>query len=90
MTMLTKYWASNVTLLSTEEFTHSVYLAADVEGVLDKGKLWSFLRTVLSQGGDIQLDYNAGKYHSYEEYSARLDGAARERADQFLARLEGE
>ena len=31
MTMQTKYWASNVNLLSTEEFTHSVYLAADVE-----------------------------------------------------------
>ena len=95
MTMLTKYWASELYDPEAHKLRmpvpgDEVYLAADVEEVLDKGKLWSFLRTVLSQGGDIQLDYNAGKYHSYEEYSARLDGAARERADQFLARLEGE
>jgi hypothetical protein len=51
----------------------------------DEGKLWSLFRRLLSQGGDIQLDYQAGKYKCYEEYSARLDGAARERVEEFLA-----
>lgn len=46
-------------------------------------ELWSFLCKVLSQGGAIQQDYNAGHYPSYEHYSARLDEAARERADQL-------
>jgi len=48
-------------------------------------ELWSFLRNVLSQGGAIQQDYDAGKYNCYEEYSIRLDGAARERAEQLEA-----
>lgn len=51
---------------------------------LNRGEVWSFMRRVLSQGGDIQIDYQAGKYKGYEEYSARLDAAARERADQFI------
>lgn len=49
------------------------------------GQIWSFLRTVLSQGGDIQLDYQNGKYKCYEEYATRLDGAARERTEELLA-----
>jgi len=40
---------------------------------------WSFLRSVLAQGADIHKDYMAGNHASYEEYSARLDAAARER-----------
>jgi len=55
------------------------------EAQIDQGKLWSMFRTLLSQGGDIQLDYNAGKYSCHEEYSARLDAAARERVEQFCA-----
>ena len=47
------------------------------------GELWSFLRSVLSQGGDIWLDH---REKSYEQYSARLDAAARERVDA-LAKL---
>lgn len=58
--------------------------AAGLEEALNRGEVWSFMRRVLSQGGDIQLDYNAGKYKCHEEYSARLDAAARERADQFV------
>jgi hypothetical protein len=50
---------------------------------MNDGELWSFLRAVLSQGGDIQLDYQSGKYADYEEYSARLDDAARVRRHQF-------
>lgn len=51
----------------------------------DDGEFWSFLRNVLEQGGAIRLDYDAGKYPSYEHYSARLDEAARERADKWCA-----
>jgi hypothetical protein len=47
--------------------------------------LWSFLRSVLSQGADIHLDHQ-GK--GYELYSARLDEAAREREEQLTARLQ--
>jgi len=57
---------------------------------VESGKLWSFMRSVLSQGGAIQQDYQAGKYESYEHYSARLDAAARERTDQLVAALRGE
>ena len=48
----------------------------------DEGRLWSFLRKVMSQGGDIQTDA-AG----YEMYSARLDAAAAERTTELLAVL---
>lgn len=51
--------------------------------MIDAGKLWSFLRRVMDQGGAIQMDYQAGKYESYEHYSARLDEAARERTDEL-------
>lgn len=61
-----------------------------LEGALEHGELWSFFRRLLSQGGDIQMDYNAGKYRSYEHYAARLDAAARERADEFLQALADE
>jgi hypothetical protein len=44
---------------------------------------WSFIRNVLCQGAAIQQDYAAGKYASYEEYSARLDAASRERAAEW-------
>ena len=55
--------------------------------VPDRGDLWSFLRDVLSQGAAIQMDYSAGKYGGYEAYSARVDAAARERADYIAAAL---
>lgn len=49
-----------------------------------EGELWSFFRDMISQGTYIQMDYAAGKYKCYEEFSARLDAAARERVDEFL------
>jgi hypothetical protein len=52
------------------------------ERSMDKGKLWSFLRSTLSQGGDIWIDHQT---KGYEQYSIRLDAAARERADAFEA-----
>lgn len=33
------------------------------------------------------MDYAAGKYGGYEAFSARVDAAARERADEFSTRL---
>jgi len=48
--------------------------------------LWSFLRDVLSQGATIQLDYRQGA-RQYEEFSARLDEAAREREAELQAQL---
>ncbi len=52
-----------------------------------RGELWSLLRDVLSQGSAIGDDYRNGVYAGYESYSARLDAAARERADQLAAML---
>ena len=46
-----------------------------------KDNLWSAIRTLLSQGTDIEKDYTAGRYKSYEEFSACLDAAAGERID---------
>lgn len=51
---------------------------------MDRGELWSFLRSCLSQGGDIWLDH---KETSYEQYSARLDAAARERVPKLMQLL---
>jgi len=46
-------------------------------------ELWAFMRRVLCQGCDIQIDYQEGYLRNYEEYSARLDVAARERVNQL-------
>ena len=55
---------------------------------MNDGELWSWVRSVMAQGACIQQDYASGLVHkSYEEYSARLDAAASERADEFAARL---
>jgi hypothetical protein len=53
---------------------------------LDEGDLWSFLRTVIGQGVDIEVDAVRLGW-SYEARSARLDAAAAERAQELLARL---
>ncbi|MFN8995628.1 MAG: hypothetical protein ACK5X3_18445 [Pseudomonadota bacterium] len=52
-----------------------------------EGELWSWVRSVMSQGADIRCDYDQGLHKGYEAYSARLDTAAIERADELLARL---
>ena len=54
---------------------------------MNDGHLWSFLRDVLRQGTNIEQDNQNGAYKSYEEFSARLDAAARERVDQFKERF---
>lgn len=54
---------------------------------MTEGELWSWVRSVMSQGADIRCDYDQGVHKGYEAYSARLDAAASERADELLARL---
>lgn len=54
---------------------------------MTEGELWSWVRSVMCQGADIRTDYDMGVHKGYEAYSARLDMAAAERADQLLARL---
>lgn len=54
---------------------------------LDEGELWSWVRSVMSQGADIRCDYDQGVHKGYEAYSARLDAAAAERAEELWARL---
>lgn len=54
---------------------------------MTEGELWSWVRSVMSQGADIRADYDMGVHKGYEAYSARLDAAAAERAEQLLARL---
>lgn len=51
----------------------------------EDGELWCFFRDMISRGTYIQMDYAAGKYKCYEEFSARLDEAARERVAHFKA-----
>lgn len=46
---------------------------------------WSMVRSILMQGAAIQQDYQAGKFATYEHYSARMDAAARERIDELSA-----
>ncbi len=50
-----------------------------------EGRLWSWVRSVMSQGADIRCDYDQGVHKGYEAYSARLDAAAAERAEEFIA-----
>ena len=64
-----------------------VQLKTNIAAPIDDGELWSIIREVLSQGHAQQMDYMAGKYHRYEEFSARVDGAARERVSAFMALL---
>jgi hypothetical protein len=80
------YVASSRELQRFATLAHAAGFEAGRKAGIDQGKLWSIFRTLLSQGGDIQLDYNAGKYSCHEEYSARLDAAARERVKQFIDR----
>ena len=54
---------------------------------ISEGELWSWVRSVMSQGADIRCDYDAGKHKGYEAYSMRLDVAAIERAEELAAGL---
>jgi hypothetical protein len=54
---------------------------------MDEGKLWSFFRDMIRQGANIEQDCQNGAYKSFEEFSARIDAAARERVEQFKQRF---
>ena len=58
--------------------------------LLTEGELWSFVRSVMSHGAVIHQDYMAGKHKTYEHYSARMDAAAAERAEELWARMQPE
>ena len=60
-------------------------MSKDDKQHITDGDLWLFLRSVLTQGADIQQAYAAGK--RYEQYAIRVDGAARERVKQLRALL---
>jgi hypothetical protein len=64
-----------------------VDLGPNVRVNLTEGELWSWVRSVMSQGVDIRCDYEQGVHKGYEAYSARLDAAAAERAEELWARL---
>lgn len=70
-----------------EALTMAQHFLYDDSGKAIDGELWSFIRSVMSQGASIQQDYMAGKYPSYEYYAARIDAAASERANELEARL---
>ena len=71
----------NVMIQSAAPASPAVQLRAD--GVV--GIDWSMVRSILMQGAAIQQDYQAGKFATYEHYSARMDAAARERIDELSA-----
>lgn len=73
------FWNARLSSLSQQE-----------QKALPEGDLWSFIRRVMVQGGSQQQDYAAGKYADYEELSARMDAAARERLPELLALLSGQ
>lgn len=54
---------------------------------LSEGELWSFIRSVMSQGADIRCDYDQGVHRGYEAYSAHMDVAASKRAQELFARV---
>lgn len=60
--------------------------ADETSGGIDEGKLWSFLRDVMTTGCAIETDTRA-RGRRYEEHSARLDAAARDAIPQFFQRL---
>ncbi len=59
-------------------------LALEPTGVVDEGKLWSFLSSVLRQGMAIQRDI--ADYPTSEHLSAHMDEAARKRTEEFMRR----
>ena len=61
--------------------------SAKKKAPLGEGELWSWVRSVMSQGADIRCDYDQGAHKGYEAYSARLDAAAAERAQELLERI---
>lgn len=61
-------------------------LTDETKADIDEGKLWSFLRDVMTTGCAIETDTRAHG-RGYEEHSARLDAAARDAIPQFFKRL---
>lgn len=66
--------------INSELATLRTQLAAQPRQPIDDGRLWSFLRNVMTQGADICADHT-----EYELFSARMDAAASERVEQLRA-----
>jgi len=71
----------------SERSANDVSREAAIMDAQIEGELWSWVRSVMSQGADIRCDYDQGLHKGYEAYSARLDAAAAERAEELLGRL---
>lgn len=65
------------------EHTEEAALPSAEARRIDYGSMWGFMRSVLTQGAAIYQDFAAGNLKDYEEYSARVDAAARERDDEL-------
>jgi hypothetical protein len=61
-------------------------MSEEIKTYADDGELWSWVRRVMSQGGTIHQDH---QHKTYEQYSARLDAAAAERAEELAAKVAG-
>lgn len=55
---------------------------------MNDGEMWTFVRSVLSQGAAIAQGHLGGvKYPNFEEYQKKLDEVARERAEELALRV---
>lgn len=55
---------------------------------MNDGEMWTFVRSVLSQGAAIAQGHLGGvKYPNFEAYQRKLDEVARERAEELALRV---
>jgi hypothetical protein len=55
---------------------------------MNDGEMWTFVRSVLSQGATITQGHLGGlKYPDFEAYNRKLDEVARERAEELALRI---
>lgn len=55
---------------------------------MNDGEMWTFVRSVLSQGAAIAQGHLGGvKYPDFEAYQRKLDEVARERAEELALRV---
>jgi hypothetical protein len=67
-----------------DDYVASVVVPPVMRSLPSDGEIWSAIRTLLIQGGAIYQDF---KNKPFEEYSVRLDEAARERIEWLKTRL---
>ncbi len=58
---------------------------------MTESEMWTFVRSVLSQGAAITQGHLGGvKYPDFEAYSRKLDDVARERAEELALRIDND